>query len=81
MVRCRTAFLLLFLNLGHPCFSNFYPTIQVDVVRVKSYVTKKGKGVCNNEDQSKAGGVRCCGRALIRWRSGYGRVGCPGHVP
>ena len=25
--------------------------------------------------------VRCCGRALKRWRSGYGRVGCLGHAP
>ena len=39
MVRCRTAFLLLcFFDRGHPRFWNFYSTIPVDVVRVKSYV-------------------------------------------
>ena len=35
MVRCRTALLLL---CGHPRFWNFYSTIPVDVVRVKSYM-------------------------------------------
>ena len=24
---------------GHPCFWNFYSTVPVDVIRVKSYVT------------------------------------------
>ena len=30
---------LVLLDRGHPCFRNFYSTIPVDVVRVKSYVT------------------------------------------
>ena len=29
---------VVFLDRGHPCFRNFYSTIPVDVVRVKSYV-------------------------------------------
>ena len=38
-VRCRTAFLLLcFFHRGHPRFWNFYSTLPVDVVRVKSYM-------------------------------------------
>ena len=38
-VRCRTALLLLcFFDRGHPRFWNFYSTIPVDVVRVKSYM-------------------------------------------
>ena len=38
-VRCRTAFLLLcFLIVGIPRFWNFYSTIPVDVVSVKSYM-------------------------------------------
>ena len=38
-VRCRTALLLLcFFDRGHPRFLNFYSTIPVDVVRVKSYM-------------------------------------------
>ena len=28
---------VVFLDDGHPCFWNFYSTIHVDVVRVKSY--------------------------------------------
>ena len=37
-VRCRTAllFLFFFFYRGHPRFWNFYSTIPVDVVRVKS---------------------------------------------
>ena len=31
---------VLFLDRGHPCFRNFYSTIPVDVVRVKSYVNR-----------------------------------------
>ena len=42
MVRCLTALLLLllffFFYRGHPRFWNFYSTIPVDVVRVKSYM-------------------------------------------
>ena len=30
----------VFLDRGHPCFRNFYSTIPVDVVRVKSYVNR-----------------------------------------
>ena len=38
-VRCRTALLFLFFFYrGHPRFWNFYSTIPVDVVRVKSYM-------------------------------------------
>ena len=38
-VRCRTALLLLcFFDRGHPRFWNFYSTIPVDIVRVKSYM-------------------------------------------
>ena len=29
---------VVFLDRGHPCFWNFYSTVPVDVVRVKSYV-------------------------------------------
>ena len=29
---------VVFLDHGHPCFQNFYSTIPVDVVRVKSFV-------------------------------------------
>ena len=29
---------VLFLHRGHPCSWNFYSTVPVDVVRVKSYV-------------------------------------------
>ena len=29
---------VVFLDRGHPCLQNFYSTIPVDVVRVKSYV-------------------------------------------
>ena len=39
-VRCRTVLLLLFLDCGHPCFWNFYSTVPVDFVRVKSYVNR-----------------------------------------
>ena len=30
----------VFCDRGHPCFRNFYCTIPVDVVRVKSYVNR-----------------------------------------
>ena len=30
----------VFLDRGHPCFRNFYSTIPIDVVRVKSYVNR-----------------------------------------
>ena len=31
---------VVFLDLEHPCFWNFYSTIPVDVIRVKSYVNR-----------------------------------------
>ena len=34
----RRCFLLFFFYCGHPRFWNFYSTIPVDVVRVKSYM-------------------------------------------
>ena len=34
------SFVFVFLDRGHPCFQNFYSTIPVDVVRVKSYVNR-----------------------------------------
>ena len=38
-VLCRTVLLFsVFLDRGRSCFRNFYSTIPVDVVRVKSYV-------------------------------------------
>ena len=44
--------------------------------------------VCTNADHNqltlshpKTDSVRCCGRALKRRRSGYGRVGCLSHAP
>ena len=36
-VRCRTP-VVVFSDRGHPRFWNFYSTIPVDVVRVKSYM-------------------------------------------
>ena len=30
----------VFLDRGPPCFWNFYSTVHVDVVRVKSYVNR-----------------------------------------
>ena len=29
---------VVFVDRGHPCFWNFYSTVPVDVVRVKSYM-------------------------------------------
>ena len=29
---------VVFFDRGHPCFTNFYRTVPVDVLRVKSYV-------------------------------------------
>ena len=48
VVRCRRVLLLLsvFLDRGHPCFWNFYSTIPVDVVRVKSYVNRLFDPTC-----------------------------------
>ena len=46
-VRCRTVLLLLcFIDRGHPCFRNFYSTIPVDIVRVKSYVNRLFDPAC-----------------------------------
>ena len=35
-----------FLDRGHPCFRNFYSTVPVDVVRVKSYVNRLFEPAC-----------------------------------
>ena len=37
---------VVFLDRGHPCFRNFYSTISVDVVRVKSYVNRLFDPAC-----------------------------------
>ena len=37
---------VVFLDRGHPCFHNFYSTIPVDVVTVKSYVNHLFDHVC-----------------------------------
>ena len=37
---------VLFLHRGHPCFRNFYSTIPVDVVRMKSYVNRLFDPAC-----------------------------------
>ena len=46
---------LVFLDGGHPCFWNFYSTIPVDVVRVKSYVNCLFDPACTrtNEDRDQ----------------------------
>ena len=31
---------VVFLDRGHPCFWNFYSTVNVDIVRVNSYVNR-----------------------------------------
>ena len=37
---------VVFLDRGHPCFRNFYSTIPVDIVRVKSYVNRLFNPAC-----------------------------------
>ena len=37
---------VVLLDRGHPCFRNFYSTIPVDVVRVKSYVNRLFDPAC-----------------------------------
>ena len=37
---------VVYLDRGHPCFRNFYSTIPVDVVRVKSYVNRLFDPAC-----------------------------------
>ena len=37
---------VVFVDRGHPCFRNFYSTIPVDVVRVKSYVNRLSDPAC-----------------------------------
>ena len=37
---------VVFLDRGHPCFRNFYSTIPVNVVRVKSYVNRLFDPAC-----------------------------------
>ena len=73
-VRCRTVLLLLILDRGHPCFGDFYSTIPVDVVGVKSYVNRLFDPACvtmritinNLLLRSKAGGVRCCYPLIVK---------------
>ena len=36
----------MFLDRGHPCFCNFYPTIPVDAVRVKSHANRLLDSAC-----------------------------------
>ena len=31
---------VVFLDRGHPCFWNFFPTVPVDIVRATSYVNR-----------------------------------------
>ena len=38
--------LVVFLDRGYPCFRNFYSTIPVDVVKVKSYVNRLFDPAC-----------------------------------
>ena len=37
---------VVFLDRGHPCFWNFYSTVPVDVVRVKSGVNRLFDSAC-----------------------------------
>ena len=37
---------VVFLDRGHPCFWNFYSTIPVDIVRVKSYANRLFDPAC-----------------------------------
>ena len=37
---------VVFLDRGHPCFRNFYSTVPVDVVRVKSYGNRLFASAC-----------------------------------
>ena len=37
---------VVLLDRGHPCFRNFYSTIPVDVVRVRSYVNRLFDPTC-----------------------------------
>ena len=69
---------VVFLDRGNPCCGNFYSTVPVDVVGVKSYVSRlfDPASLTMRIINSKAGAVRCCGRALKRRTSGYGRGGC-----
>ena len=63
---------VVFLGRGHPRFWNFYSTIAVDVVRVKSYVKSlfdPARVVIRVMIH-----VRSCGHVLKRRRSRYRRV-------
>ena len=62
---------VVFFDRGHPRFWNFYSTISVDVVRVRSLTLFRSRVAC----------IRCCGHALKRRRSRYGRVECFDRAP
>ena len=64
---------VVFFDRGHPLFWNFYSTIPVDVVRVKSYMNCLFDPTCAVMRvminklyfvPESACSVRCCGRAL-----------------
>ena len=63
--------IVVFFDGGHPRFWNFCSTISVDVVRVRSLTLFRSRVAC----------VRCCGHALKRRRSRYGRVECFDRAP
>ena len=61
--------IVVFFDGGHPRFWNFYSTF--DVVRVRSLTLFRSRVAC----------IRCCGHALKRRRSRYGRVECFDRAP
>ena len=63
--------IVVFFDGEHPRFCNFYSTISVDVVRVRSLTLFRSRVAC----------VRCCGHALKRRKSRYGRVECFDRAP
>ena len=76
-----------FFDRGHPRFWNFHSTIPVDVVRVKSYMNclfdpaRVVIRVTINKLYFVPEAVQCCGHALKRRRSQYGRVECFDRAP
>ena len=76
---------VVLFDRGHPRFRNFYSTVPVDVVRVKSSVNRfsdhASVPVRITINKLNLIGVRYCGRALERRRSGCGLVGCLGCTP
>ena len=78
---------VVFFDRGHPRFWNFYSTIPVDVVRVKSYMNCLVdlmrviiRVTINKLYVVPEACVRCCGYALKRRRS-RGRVECLDRAP